>query len=72
MPYDGKVLALARTALERQRADNRAEQQRRLSLVYARAPEIGQIDRRLRRQMAELVQLTVSHTPDLAERLAAL
>ena len=72
MPYDGKLLAQARAALERQRAENRAEQQRRLSLVYARAPEIEQIDSRLRRQMTELVRLTVSRAPDLAERLAAL
>jgi len=72
MPYDGKLLAQARAALEQQRAENRAEQQRRLSLVYARAPEIEQIDSRLRRQMTELVRLTVSHAPDLTERLAAL
>ncbi len=72
MPYDGKVLARARAALEQQRADNRAEQQRRLSRVYARDPEIEQIDRSLRRQMSELVRLTVSRAPDLAERLEKL
>ncbi len=72
MPYDGKILALARAALERQRADNQAEQQRRLASVYARDPGIEQIDRRLRSQMAELVRLTVSRAPDLAERLQSL
>ena len=72
MPYDGKLLAQAREALEQRRADNAAEQQRRLSLVYARDPEIEQIDLRLRRQMAELVRLTVSRAPDLAEKLEVL
>lgn len=72
MPYDGKLLAQAREALEQRRADNAAEQQRRLSLVYARDPEIEQIDLRLRRQMAELVRLTVSRTPDLTEKLELL
>lgn len=72
MPYDGKLLAQAREALEQRRADNAAEQQRRLSLVYARDPEIERIDLRLRRQMAELVRLTVSRTPDLAEKLELL
>ncbi len=72
MPYDGKLLAQARAELAQRRADNAAEQQRRLSLVYARDPEIEQIDLRLRRQMAELVRLTVSRAPDLTEQLAAL
>ena len=72
MPYDGKLLAQAREALEQRRADNAAEQQRRLSLAYARDPEIEQIDLRLRRQMAELVRLTVSRAPDLAEKLEVL
>ena len=72
MPYDGKLLAQARAELEQRRADNAAEQQRRLSLAYARDPEIEQIDLRLRRQMAELVRLTVSRAPDLVEKLEAL
>lgn len=72
MPYDGKLLAQAREALEQRRTENAAEQQRRLSLAYARDPEIEQIDLRLRRQMAELVRLTVSRAPDLVEKLEAL
>ena len=72
MPYDGKLLAQAREALEQRRAENAAEQQRRLSLVYTRDPEIEQIDLRLRRQMAELVRLTVSRAPDLTEKLELL
>lgn len=72
MPYDGKLLAKAREALEQRRAENAAEHQRRLSQVYARDPEIERIDLRLRRQMAELVRLTVSRAPDLAEKLEVL
>ena len=72
MPYDGKLLAKAREALELRRAENAAEHQRRLSQVYARDPEIERIDLRLRRQMAELVRLTVSRAPDLAEKLEVL
>ena len=72
MPYDGKMLARAREALEQIRCDNRAERERRIASVYARDPAIEQIDRRLQRQMAELVRLTVSRAPDHAERLAAL
>ena len=72
MPYDGKLLARARDALDQRRAANQAEQQRRLSLVYARVPEIQQIDLRMRAQMAELVKLTLSRRPDLTERIEEL
>ena len=40
MAYDGKLLARARAQLDLIRSDNQAEHQRRLSLVYARVPEI--------------------------------
>jgi len=72
MPYDGKILARARAALEQQKADNQALQQRRTELVYTRVPEIRQIDTQLRRQMTELVRLTFSRDPDLPEKLKAL
>ena len=72
MPYDGKLLARARTRLEQQRQDNRDEQQRRIDRVYARVPEIREIDARLRGQMAQLVKLTLSKRPDLREQLKAL
>ena len=72
MPYDGKILARAREQLERRRAANQAEQQRRLSVAYARVPEIQQIDMRMRAQMAELVRLTLTHRSDLKERIEAL
>ena len=72
MPYDGKILARAREQLELRRAANQAEQQRRLSMAYARVPEIRRIDDRMRAQMAELVRLTLSRRPDLNERIEAL
>ena len=72
MAFDGKLLARARTQLDLIRSDNLAEHQRRLSLVYARVPEIQRMDETMRRQMTELVRLTISHPVDLKERLAAL
>ena len=72
MAYDGKLLARARAQLDIIRSDNQAEHQRRLSLVYARAPEIRRIDETMRRQMTELVRLTISRPADLKARLAAL
>ena len=72
MPYDGKLLARAREQLEQRRAANQAEQQRRLSTVYARVPEIQRIDLTMRAQMAELVRLTISRRPDLRERMEEL
>lgn len=69
MAYDGKLLARARDALERQREENQAEQRRRTERVYAIAPEIKEYDLQLRRQMAELVRLTVSKSAKLGEQL---
>ena len=72
MPYDGKLLARAREQLEKRRADNQAEQQRRLAAAYARVPEIQRIDYQMRAQMTELVRITLSRRPDLAERIEEL
>ena len=72
MPYDGRILARARMSLENKRAENQAEHQRRLAEVYARVPRIGEIDGQLRRQMLELVRLTVSHDPTLKKKLEEL
>ena len=72
MAYDGKLLARARAQLDIIRSDNQAEHQRRLSLVYARVPELRRLDETMRRQMTELVRLTISRPADLKERLAAL
>ena len=72
MTYDGKLLALARTGLEEERARNQAEQQRRTATIYGLIPDIEEIDRMMRAQMTELVRLTLSKPPDLQERLQQL
>jgi DNA replication protein DnaC len=72
MAYDGKLLARARNELDRQRAENQAEQQRRKSLVYNKIPEIEIIDNTLRSHMAELVRLTIGHSSDLAAQIGQL
>lgn len=72
MAFDGKLLARARTQLDTLRSNNQAEHQRRLSLVYSRVPEIQRIDETMRRQMTELVRLTISRAAGMKERLAAL
>ena len=72
MGYDGKLLARARERLEQQRQDNQAEQQRRLDRVYARVPEIREIDAALRGHMAKLVSLTLSRRADTREQIETL
>ncbi|MBO7670717.1 MAG: ATP-binding protein [Oscillospiraceae bacterium] len=72
MTHDGRLLARAREALEDERRENRAEQQRRTDLVYRRIPEIESIDRRMRSQMSDLVRLTLSKPADLSHRLENL
>ena len=43
MTYDGKLLALARAGLEKDREANLAEHQRRIDEAYHRVPELEQI-----------------------------
>lgn len=72
MTHDGRLLARAREALEEERSENRAEQQRRTDLVYQQIPEVESIDRRMRSQMSDLVRLTLSKPADLRQRLETL
>lgn len=72
MPYDGRLLAAARDELARIREENTAERERRTRLIYRQMPEIEDIDRRMRAQMAQLVRLTISRAPDMKEKLDAL
>lgn len=72
MTHDGRLLARAREALEDERRENLAEQQRRTDLVYQRIPEIESIDRRMRSQMSDLVRLTLAKPADLNQRLETL
>ena len=72
MPYDGLLLARARTQLEQIRSANQDETQRRREEIYRRIPEIGQIDQRLRQQMRELVRVTLAKAPDMVQQLDEL
>ena len=72
MAYDGKLLAKARGKLEEIKAENQAEHNRRLSLIYSRIPEIQTIDERMRRQMTELVRITISRKGDVKEQIKKL
>lgn len=72
MSYDGKLLAQARERLDGIRAENQAEHARRQAEVRARIPEIARIDSRLRRQMSELMGLTISRDPAAPDKIAAL
>lgn len=72
MAYDGKLLARAREKLDNIRADNQAEQQRRLIEVYAKLPEVQRLDAQMRGHMAELVRLTLSKKPSLKAEIDAL
>ena len=44
MTYDGKLLALARAGLEKDREANLAEHRRGIDEAYHRVPERGQMD----------------------------
>ena len=72
MPYDGKLLARAREALERQNRENKLEQARRIDAMQSRCPELKSIERAMNRQMAELARLALSHDGALAQKLETL
>lgn len=69
MAYDGKILARARTELEKIKDANRTETQRRHELVYYRIPRIQEIDSTMRGQMTELVRLTIAKRPDIRQQI---
>ena len=58
MALDGKLLARARERLAERRAENEEERDRREREVYAAAPEIRQIDARLRALLGEVLTIT--------------
>ena len=60
MPYNSKVMARARALLSERREANAAEAERRLRAIYARIPEIEEIDAALRMQMPRLAALVIS------------
>ena len=72
MTYDGKLLARARTALDRIRTDNETEHQLRLAAAYAARPEIRRCEEEMRAQMTELVRITLAREADGAEKIEKL
>jgi len=72
MALDGRLLTRARAKLAETREANALEAEERLRRVYVRIPEIENIDSELRRQMTELVRLTVRRDEKLREKLEAL
>lgn len=72
MTYDGKLLARARTALDRIRTDNETEHQLRLAAAYAARPEIRRCEEEMRAQMTELVRITLAREVDGAEKIEKL
>ena len=72
MTYDGKLLARARTALDRIRTDNETEHQLRMAAAYAARPEIRHCEEEMRAQMTELVRITLAREADGAEKIEKL
>ena len=72
MAYDGKLLARARGELEKIKAENSAEQQRRREKLYEEIPSLERIETSMRLQMVELAKLVISGKPDAADRIAEL
>ena len=72
MTYDGKLLARARTALDRIRTDNETEHQLRLAAAYAARPEIRRCEEEMRAQMTQLVRITLAREADGAEKIEKL
>ena len=72
MAYNGTLMARAREAQERIRSENAAETERRTAQVYARLPQVRGIDGQLRRQMVELVGLTIRKGAELLPQMGRL
>lgn len=72
MPYDGKLLSLARERLEEIKSGNEAEHRRRVKEIYYRIPEIRDIDSAMRSQMSQLVKIAISKAPDMQTQLDTL
>ncbi len=72
MPYNPKLLALAREKLIEIRKENVNEHIRRVRQVYQRIPEIKQIDESLRTQLVELARIAFSHAEDQQQKITVL
>ena len=66
---EGRLLARARSVLEEQRQKNRMEENRRQTEVYAKLPEVRELDMRIRGIMTELVALALGRAKRSAEEM---
>ena len=65
MALDGKILTRAKAALEEKRRQNEELYERRLQKVYADAPRVRDLDKKLRATMAELVGAALGADADI-------
>lgn len=72
MAMDGTLLARARARLAAIRAENEGESARRQAAVYARLPEIAQIDSAMRRMMSDVIGLALRRGLDPAEEIKTI
>ena len=72
MQHNARLLSRARARLAEIREENAAQQQRRIRDVYARLPEVEQIDSTLRSHMIALARLAFSRGEGSEEKIAAL
>ncbi len=67
MALDGKTLALARERLLRMKEENETEHERRKREIYYKAPEIKEMDARLRMIMMEVFAIATGKKGSLAD-----
>lgn len=72
MAMDGELLARARSRLAEIKQNNEAESERRRREIYARLPEVEQIDLRLRRMMTGVVGLALRRGHDVREEINSI
>lgn len=72
MALDGKLLARARERLERIRADNESERERRQARTWAGIPRLREIDGQLRRLLGEVIGLTLRRDGEARAALEAV
>jgi DNA replication protein DnaC len=72
MSLDGKLLARAKTRLDKRRADNEENFQRRRDEAYARNPKIRDIDTRIKGTMIDTIGIALRKGGDPLEALEAI
>lgn len=72
MPYDRKILSAARARLERLKQSNSDEESRRKAEIYAKIPEIPQLEQKITASMAQIFKLTLSKGRDFSDDIARI